>query len=229
MLLDSLFTGVLEGSGETVTFLSFLLCVGTSLAIGFFLALLYTYKNRCSKSFVVTIAILPAVVCMVIMMVNGNLGAGVAVAGTFSLVRFRSAPGSAKEISAIFIAMAAGLATGMGYLGYAVVFSVIVGILLTLYAGSSIGSRKSTERQLKITIPEDLDYAGVFDDLFEKYTSKYELAGVRTTNMGSLFKLTYEITLKDSAKEKQLIDELRCRNGNLEILLEKQISAVEEL
>ncbi|HOO27037.1 MAG TPA: DUF4956 domain-containing protein [Lachnospiraceae bacterium] len=227
-MLSSLFTGVLESSEETVTAASFLLCVGTSLAIGLFLTFLYSYKSRCSKSFIVTLAILPAVVCMVIMMVNGNLGAGVAVAGTFSLVRFRSAPGSAKEISAIFIAMAAGLAAGMGYLGYAVTFSVIVGVLMAVYSNSNIGNGKSDERQLKITIPENLDYTGVFDDLFEKYTTKCELEGVKTASMGSLFKLTYDITLKNIEEEKLFIDALRCRNGNLEIVMARKISAAAE-
>ncbi|MFT3984852.1 MAG: DUF4956 domain-containing protein [Lachnospiraceae bacterium] len=228
-MLSSLFTGITEGADETVTLVSFLLCVGTALAIGLFLALLYTYKSRYTKSFVITIAILPAVVCMVIMMVNGNLGAGVAVAGAFSLVRFRSAPGSAKEIIAIFIAMAAGLAAGMGYLSYAVLFSIVVGAVMALYTNSRLGNGRSMERVLRVTIPEDLDYTGVFDDLFTKYTSAWELEGVKTAGMGSLFKLSYSITLKNAEEEKQMIDEIRCRNGNLEIVMAKQTGTPEEL
>lgn len=229
MLLSSLFTEVMENGEETVTFVSFLLCIGTALAIGLFLALLYTYKSQYTKSFVITLAILPAIVCMVIMMVNGNLGAGVAVAGAFSLVRFRSAPGSAKEISAIFIAMAAGLTAGMGYLGYAVLFSVVVGAAMALYTNSRLGNGKSMERVLRVTIPEDLDYTGVFDDLFTKYALQWELSSVKTASMGSLFRLTYAVTLKDTEEEKQMIDELRCRNGNLEIVMAKQAGTPEEL
>ncbi len=229
MLLSSLFTGITEGADEAVTLVSFLLCIGTALAIGLLLALLYTYKSRYTKSFVVTLAILPAVVCMVIMMVNGNLGAGVAVAGAFSLIRFRSAPGSAKEIIAIFIAMAAGLTAGMGYLSYAVLFSILVGGVMALYINSRLGNGRSMERVLRVTIPEDLDYTDIFDDLFLKYTSGWELDGVKTAGMGSLFKLSYTLTLKNAEEEKQMIDEIRCRNGNLEIVMAKQAGTPEEL
>ena len=166
-----------------------------------------------------TLAILPAVVCIVIMMVNGNVGTGVAVAGAFSLVRFRSVPGSAKEIGAIFIAMGAGLVSGMGYLGYAVLYMVILSLVMALYVQIRAWEKNAgSEKTMVITIPEDLDYTEVFDDLLEAYTSRYELTEVKTTNMGSLFKLTYQLSLKDTSKEKEMIDHLRCRNGNLEIM-----------
>lgn len=219
-MLNNLFKGVFDTSLQTVISpLNFLLCVGTALVIGLLLAFVYTYKNKYTQSFVVTLSLLPAIVCVVIMMVNGNIGAGVAVAGSFSLVRFRSVPGTAKEIGAIFLAMGAGLITGMGYLGYGVLFTLILGLINLLYVRIGLGEEKHShlEKTMDITIPEDLNYTDIFDDLFEKYTSSYELIRVRTTNMGSLFKLTYNLTLNNADDEKKFIDDLRCRNGNLEI------------
>ena len=168
--------------------------------------------------------LLPAGVCVVIMMVNGNVGTGVAVAGAFSLVRFRSVPGTAKEIGILFLAMGAGLIAGMGYIGYAFLFAVILCLATMVYSRLDLGEKKNAEifKTLHITIPEDLDYSEVFTDLFTEYTTAFELVQVRTTNMGSLFKLTYNLTLKNPGKEKGLIDKLRCRNGNLEISIFKQ-------
>ena len=229
---DTIFEGIFDNGGVTVIAVSdFLVCMGVSLGIGVFLALVYTYKSRYTKSFVITLAILPAVVCVVIMMVNGNVGTGVAVAGAFSLVRFRSAPGTAKEIGTIFLAMGAGLMAGMGYLGYAVLFSLLLGLVMLFYQKIGLGEtrRAVREKTLHITIPEDLDYTEVFDDLLEKYTSTAEVVSVKPTNMGSLFKLTYQITLKNVLEEKELIDALRCRNGNLEISITRQEAAVYEL
>lgn len=217
-------SGIFSSTTETIAVPQFLLGIAVALVIGIFLAAVYSYKTKYTKSFVVTLALLPAVVCVVIMMVNGNVGAGVAVAGAFSLVRFRSVPGTAKEIGTIFLAMGAGLICGMGYLGYAVLFSLILGIAMFILNKVNIGADKRLEqdRILKITIPEDLNYTGAFDDLFEKYTVKYETVSVRTANMGSLFKLTYNVTLKNPNDEKDFIDDLRCRNGNLEISMARQ-------
>lgn len=231
-MLNTIFTGVFDTSTTNVVQVGdFLLCVAVSLIIGVFLAAVYTYKSRYTQSFVMTLALLPAVVCVVIMMVNGNVGAGVAVAGAFSLVRFRSVPGSAKEICAIFLAMGAGLMTGMGYLAYGVIFAVIMGVMMFLYTHFELGKnkKKMNFKTLHITIPEDLDYTGVFDGIMEKFTEKYELVNVKTTNMGSLFKLTYNVVLKDAASEKEFIDKLRCRNGNLEISMSMQDTTVMEL
>lgn len=197
---------------------SFLLCTAASLILGLLIALLFCFRSHCSRGFAATLALLPAIVQTVIMLVNGNLGTGIAVMGAFNLVRFRSAPGSAREICAIFLAMAVGLASGMGYLAIALVFTVIVGAASLLLTALGLGKSPRSEKDLKITIPEGLDYTGVFDDLFAEYTLHHELYSVRTTNMGSLFKLTYRITLKDSSREKAFIDALRCRNGNLEII-----------
>ena len=211
-MLNTLFQGIFDSATTSV-----------SLVLGIILACAYSYKTRHNGSFVRTLAILPAVVCVVIMMVNGNVGAGVAVAGAFSLVRFRSVPGSAKDIGAIFIAMGSGLITGMGYLGYAAVFTVVLSLIMMAYVHMNLwDKRQISEKQLIITIPEDLDYTQVFDDLMAKYTEKTDLVKVKTTNMGSLFKLTYDVKLKDPAKEKEFIDELRCRNGNLEIMMMNQ-------
>lgn len=221
-MLDSLFKGVFDTELTVVISpADFLLCVGASLLIGLVLCAMTMWRTKSSGSFAVTLALLPAVVCVVIMMVNGNVGAGVAVAGAFSLVRFRSAPGSAREIGAIFIAMGAGLIAGMGYLGYAALFSLLLGGVTMLYTALRLGEG-SRYKTLHITIPEDLDYTGVFDPVLKEYAADYALKQVKTTNMGSLFKLTYDLTLRDPAKEKLLIDELRCRNGNLEISMSYQ-------
>ena len=230
MWLNNIFTSVLNSTAtSTITLTSFMLCVGAALILGLVTSLTYTIKTRYTKSFVVTLATLPAVVTMIIMMVNGNLGAGVAVAGTFSLVRFRSIPGTAKEIGAIFLAMGTGLALGMGYIGYAIIFTVILNGLGIMYTLSPVGEPKSTQRTLSITIPEDLNYTDAFDDLFTSYASKYELLNVKTTNMGSLFKLTYDVELENIGAEKEFIDALRCRNGNLEIAMAKKCLSMGEL
>ena len=219
-MLNTIFGGIFDTQTTNVISVSdFLLCIAVSLVLGLVLAAVYTYKTRYTKSFLTTLALLPAIVCVVILMVNGNVGTGVAVAGTFSLVRFRSVPGTAKEIGAIFLAMCAGLIAGMGYLGYAVLFTVVLCAILFLYNLLDFGSRKNGERYkvLHITIPEDLDYTGAFDEVLDKYTASHELVQVKTTNMGSLFRLTYNLVLKSPEEEKELIDKLRCRNGNLEI------------
>lgn len=224
-MLDNLFNGIFDTNMTTVVSVSdFLLCVGCSLVIGLILAFAYMYRTRYTKSFVATVALLPAVVCVVIMMVNGNIGTGVAVAGAFSLVRFRSVPGTAKEIGVLFLAMGAGLVAGMGYLAFALLFTVILCGVTVLYARLDLGEKKNAAvyKTLHITIPENLDYSEVFEDLFAAYTTSCELTQVKTTNMGSLFKLTYNVTLRDPKKEKELIDQLRCRNGNLEISISKQ-------
>lgn len=224
-MIDNLFRGLFDTDMTVViTPAEFLTCLGVSLGIGLILAALYQYHTRYTRSFVVTLALLPAVVCVVIMMVNGNVGAGVAVAGAFSLVRFRSAPGSAREIGAIFAAMGAGLMAGMGYLGYAALFALILGGITMAYHALGFGGGNAALRcrTLHITIPEDLDYTGVFDPILAQYATKSELKQVKTTNMGSLFKLTYDLTLRDGGQEKALIDTLRQRNGNLEISLCQQ-------
>lgn len=203
--------------GTELTLTSFLICMGVSLLLGVGTALVAGYRSRSTQSLAITLAILPAVVQAVIMLVNGSIGAGIAVAGAFSLVRFRSAPGTAREIAAIFLAMAIGLATGMGYVGLAaLLFLILAGAMLALTV-LRFGQKEDAGRILKITIPEDLDYDGLFDDLFERYTTAHTLEKVKTTNMGTLYELRYRITLRQEPVPKVFLDELRCRNGNLNI------------
>lgn len=231
-MLNNFFRGIFDTEATAVISVTdFMMCVICSLVIGLILAVTFMYKSRYSKSFVLTLALLPAIVCIVIMMVNGNIGTGVAVAGAFSLVRFRSAPGTAKEIGSLFIAMSAGLIGGMGYLAYAVLFTMIMCIMLFLYNQTGFGKNKNDYKYktLRITIPEDLDYTGVFNDIFDKYTTECDLISVKTSNMGSLYKLTYNITFNTNESEKEMIDILRCRNGNLEISVSHQETPVTEL
>ena len=224
----NLFNSVIPSTG--ITPLVFIILVLVSLVLGGIMALIHTYRNDYTKSFIMTLAILPAVICVVILMVNGNIGAGVAVAGTFSLVRFRSAPGTAREIGAIFAVMGMGLIMGMGYIGYAALFTCLIGLAILMYSRFSADGKKSTRKILKITIPENLNYSDVFDEFLEKYTKSYKLKQVKTSNMGSLYKLSYEIVLTDPSIEKEFIDQLRTRNGNLEIsLAEYQMQNADQL
>lgn len=224
----NLFNSIIPSTGITPSV--FIILVLATLVLGGILALIHTYKNDYTKSFIMTLAILPAVVAVVILMVNGNIGAGVAVAGAFSLVRFRSAPGTAREIGALFAAMGMGLIMGMGYIGYAALFTCLIGIAMLVYAGISAGDKKNIRKSLKITIPENLNYTDVFDEVLSKYTKSYRLKQVKTSNMGSLFKLSYEIVLSDPSLEKEFLDDLRVRNGNLEISIsDYQTQSAEQL
>ena len=219
--MPDLFDSILaEGTQTTLTVGKFLICVGISLLAGLIYCLASSLFSRESRSLRLSLFFLPAVICVTVMMVNGNLGIGVAVAGAFSLVRFRSAPGSAKEMAVIFMTMCTGLITGVGYIAYALLFTVIMCAVLILAQLVSV-KRSNIDRRriLKITVPEDLDYEGIFDDIFDGYTSSHTLVGVKTSNMGSLYRLTYELTLKDAKSAKAFIDSLRVRNGNLEISL----------
>lgn len=228
---ENLFKGLFDTETTAVISVSdFMICLFASLVLGLVMAFAYMYRARYTKSFVVTLALLPAVVCVVIMLVNGNVGTGVAVAGAFSLVRFRSVPGSAKEICTLFLAMGAGLIAGMGYIGFAVLFTLVMCVIFILYTQINFGDKKNgAYRTLNITVPEDLNYIEVFDDILKCYTKSFELVRVKTTNMGSLFKLTYNVVMLDIKDEKQMIDQLRVRNGNLEISLCRQESVVSEL
>lgn len=230
-MLDTLFSSTFSTAASAITLQGFCLSMLSALLLGAALTLVYTYKNSSSRSFTITLAMLPAVVSVVIMMVSGSLGAGVAVAGTFSLVRFRSAPGTAREICAVFLAMAVGLACGMGYLGFAALFTAVMCAVSFFYTRIGFGERKNAEllRRLRVTVPEELEYGGVFDDIFAEFTTQAKLVAVKTTNFGSLNKLTYEIELKQPGTDKQLIDALRCRNGNLEISSAVQTMDAREL
>ena len=229
-MMDTIFSGIYNPA-TGITLGTFMVSITVALILGALMAAIYCFRSQHSRSFVMTLALLPATVSVVILLVNGNLGAGVAVAGTFSLVRFRSTPGTAREITAIFLAMAVGLACGMGYPAFAALFAVLMCLVSLLYTLTNFGgqSRSQFRRVLRITVPENLDYTTVFDDLFEKYTSQVRLIEVKTTNLGSLNRLTYELTLQKAGTEKEFIDELRCRNGNLEISMSYQSTESREL
>ncbi len=225
-MLNKIFTSII---GTTLTAQSFIICSAFSLILGFLLALTHIYKNRTTKSFTLTVAVLPLIVQVIIMLVNGNLGTGIAVAGAFSLVRFRSVPGNAREILSIFMAMAVGLATGVGYVGVAIIFTLLLILANFLYSHSGFGETGKNNREIKITVPEDLNYSTAFSEVFEKYTKQFDLKRVKTTNMGSLYRLTYSVVLRNINEEKEFLDALRTRNGNLEIICNYSPTVSEEL
>lgn len=226
-MLSNIFTSIITNGTFTGAQLG--IATVTSLICGLIIAGTYLVKNRCSRSFAVTLVLLPAIVELVIILVNGNIGAGVAVAGAFSLVRFRSAPGKGQEITSIFLAMAVGLATGMGYVGVAVLFSVVVSLINLLLNVLKFGEAGDNFRTLKITVPENLDYEGKFEDIFNKYLSTYTFDEVKTSNMGSLYKITLSVVMKPNISSKDFLDELRTRNGNLDISLGRRIDSMDTL
>ncbi len=224
-----MFTSVLNSVEGSMTLQNALLCAAVSLALGVFIAFIYGWQGACSKNFMVTLAMLPVLVQMVIMLVNGNLGTSVAVLGAFSLVRFRSVPGSSKEMAVIFFAMAIGLATGTGYLGFAAAMTFVVGVVFLILEKSHFGEWKQEHKDLRVTIAEHLDYTEIFDDIFQTYTSQCCLQKVKTTNLGSMYELDYHITLKDVRQEKEMLDAIRCRNGNLTVICGRRATQQEEL
>ncbi|VTT00815.1 membrane protein [Streptococcus gordonii] len=226
-MLNQLFNDVFTSTA--VKPLIMLEAIGVALVLGLVVAKVYQYKTVYSKSFVMSLALLPALIAVVIFLVNGSLGAGVAVMGAFSLIRFRSAPGGAKELVSIFLAMTIGIAIGMGYLVFAGTFTLIMSVAIVLLETINFGQMKHSIRQLTIVIPESLDYESIFDDIFDKATNHLELASVKTSDMGSLFKLKYIIQLNGKMTEKELMDALRTRNGNLEIAISRFITKENEL
>ncbi|MGN1100591.1 MAG: DUF4956 domain-containing protein [Huintestinicola sp.] len=224
-----MFNSILNSAAfSSNVFLQVLICVGAAAGSGLIIALCYMFRSRYTSGFACTLILLPIVVSAVIMLVNGNIGTGIAVAGTFTLVRFRSFQGTSREIAALFTAMASGLAAGMGQLGFLIVFTLIMGavmLLLTLVKfGETVG--KSI---LKIDVPEDMDFENAFDDILNKYTSSFTLISSKTVSMGSIYEIKYEICLKSGAGIKKMIDEIRCRNGNLTVECAQQLVSREEL
>ena len=225
-----MFTSYLVNAAGELTTEGALISLVASMICGLVIAALYMVRSDYGKNFVIALVILPALVQVVITVVNGNLGASVAVMGAFSLVRFRSAPGSAKDITAIFFAMAVGLANGMGYILYSATIVGIVGVIYLFLTLSGFGEHGVREKHLKVLIPESLDYTTVFDDVFEKYVKRSELIKVKTTDLGSIFELNYQITLKDAKQEKEFLDALRTKNGNLTIICSRAVNrTVEEI
>ena len=214
-MLNSIFSSVTS----SISIGDILLSSFVSIILGILIAFTNKITSKYNKNFLITISILPLLVATVIIMVNGNLGTSVAIVGAFSLVRFRSIPGTSKEIISVFFAMAVGLATGMGQLVFAAILTVSVSLMLIILSKTKFGEVKKQTKILRITLPDNLDYTEVFDDIFATYVKSYTLEKVKTTNLGSLFELTYLITIKKDINEKEFIDELRSRNGNLKIIL----------
>ena len=212
-----MFTSVIDTSSGSISVESALLCTAAALVFGLLIAVVYMADTHFTKNFVITLALLPALVQIVILIVNGNLGASVAVLGTFGLVRFRSVPGTSKEIASVFFSMAVGLACGMGQLIFAGMVTVLISFVMVLLTKSHFGEKRGEWRHLKIVIPVNLDYSDIFDDIFAAYTKTVSLDKVKTINLGSMYELDYHIVLKDRNREKDMIDEIRCRNGNLAI------------
>lgn len=224
-MFESIFT---ESSTATLTIQDAAICMAAAIILGVIIAFThYKTSKSTTKNFLLSLTVMPLLVQVVIMMVNGNLGASIAVMGAFNLVRFRSAPGNAKEIMSIFWAMAIGLAVGMGQIAFAAAITVVVAIILFIISKIKFIEDVNTKKKLKIQIPEELDYVDVFQDVFKKYTKIVELQKARTTNMGSLYELTYILELKPEANEKEFIDELRVRNGNLSIQLSRNFEEKE--
>ncbi|MBQ8258105.1 MAG: DUF4956 domain-containing protein [Clostridia bacterium] len=214
--MNDLFASIIT-AGTGLTLQSYLVALGTSLLCGLIVQLATSFKNNVTKSFAVTVLLLPAIVQTVIMMVNGNVGTGIAVAGAFSLVRFRSVPGKAREIASIFLAMTAGLASAAGYVGIAILFTAVISVIMLVF--SLIPIKREREYELHVTVPESLNFDGAFDPIFKEYARSSRLVKTKTSSMGSLYKLTYILDLKDYSRSKEMIDKIRERNGNLEILL----------
>ena len=213
-MLESILNSTTELSIE-----SLLICSIVSIILGLVISIVHSYTSKYTKNFLITLAVLPVLVQSIILMVSGNLGTSVAIVGAFGLVRFRSLPGTSKEILSVFFAMTIGLATGMGQLVFATIITILVSILLIALSKSRFGSKKSSVKLLKVTMPDNLDYTEVFDDIFNSYVKNYTVESVKTVNLGSLFEIIYLIDLKKDINEKKFIDEIRCRNGNLKIIL----------
>ena len=226
-MLESIFSGATETA--TISMGQAAICIGVGIVLGIIISLTHKATTKSNQNFLLTIAVLPVLVQVVILLINGNLGTSLAVAGAFSLIRFRSMPGNSKEIITVFWAMTVGLALGMGYVVYSVIFTIVVAILMFIYNYVANKVFNLAQRKLKIVIPENLDYEEVFNDLFEKYTDKCELRKSKTTNMGSTYELIYIINLKKNIKEKEFLDEIRIRNGNMLVMIERMQFDEEEL
>lgn len=222
-MLKSLF----DSTSSSVELWTILVCTLVSILLGVIVAYTHKKTSKYSKNFLITLAILPVLVQTVMIMVNGNLGTSIAIVGAFSLVRFRSLPGTSKEILSVFFSMAIGLATGMGHIFFASIMTIIVSLAIILLNKLKLFDLNSNTKMLKILIPENLDYTNMFDDIFNKFVKEYKLEKVKITNMGSLFELSYRITFKNDINEKEFIDEIRIRNGNLKIILSHELDGTE--
>lgn len=224
-----MFQSILTNDVSSISIKASIICMVASIILGIVVAFVHMYTEKSSKTFIITLALLPVLVQVVMLMVNGNLGTSVAILGAFSLIRFRSMPGTSRELLSVFFAMAIGLSTGMGHILFAVIFTVLVSVCIIIFSKSKFGETKNEEKSLKIAIPESLNYIDIFEDLFKKYTSKNKLRKIKTTNMGSMYELSYIIELKKDVNVKDFIDDIRCKNGNLTVAITEAESMTAEL
>ena len=215
-----MFNSVISSEGLTLT--SCLICVISSILLGLIISFIHIKSGKNSKNFIITLTLLPLLVATVMIMVNKNLGTGVAIAGAFSLIRFRSISGTSREIISVFWAMAVGIAIGMGQIFFATIVTLVVSLVMFILNTSKYGENRDNEKILEIQIPEDLEYDTMFNEVFNKFTNNYDLIKIKTTNLGSLYELKYMINLKHDVSEKHFIDELRILNGNLKVCLHKE-------
>lgn len=221
-MFESVFDITSTATDSQITILSLIIALAAALALGLFQSFVYmrTHKDKNpSQSFALTLVMVPAVIAIIVLLVGSNIARAFSLAGVFAIIRFRSAPGDPKDIAFVLFSMAVGLSCGMGYIGYAVVVSLVLGLAMLLLDAVNFGKSKAGSKLLKITIPENLDYQDAFKDVLSKYTTQYNLNKVRTTDLGSLYELVYTVTTREDLREKEFIDELRCRNGNLTITL----------
>lgn len=214
-----MFNTIFDSTSASLSITTGLICAAVALLLGVVIAITHMKTTQTTKGFLVTLATLPLLVMAVMIMINGNLGTSIAILGAFSLIRFRSIQGHAKDLLSVFFAMMVGLACGMGHILFAVVITAIAVVAILFFSKTSFLEPNRRERVLKIVIPEDLDYEEVFDEIFAKYTSRISLAQMKTMNMGSLYKLTYNVTMKPGVKEKDFLDDIRVKNCNLKVLL----------
>lgn len=214
-----MFNSIFDSTTTGLSITTGLICAGVALLLGVIIAITHMKTSQTTKGFLVTLATLPLLVMAVMIMINGNLGTSIAILGAFSLIRFRSIQGRAKDLLSVFFAMMVGLACGMGHVLFAVVITIISVVAIVFFTYTHFLEPNKKQRVLKIMVPEDLDYEEVFDEIFAKYTSRVDLVQMKTMNMGSLYKLTYDITMKNGVKEKEFLDEIRIKNCNLKVLL----------
>lgn len=213
---------ILSTTGESFTLINAIVVMISSIILGLVISSVYLFTHRresTQQGFIITLVMLPIVISVIILLIGNNVARAFSLAGAFSIIRFRSAPGDAKDMSYIFFTLAVGLACGMGYIGYATLITIVLCVLMIILSMTGYGQSKTTHLQLKITVPEHLNYQDLFDDVLEDYTTSYRLERVKTREFGALFEVSYRIQLKDKTKQKEFLDLIRCRNGNLNVSL----------
>lgn len=229
-MLENIFTSTLSSTATDLTLTNAMITIVISIILGGLISLTYMYTNRSgfSQNFTLTMVLLPTIVAIIILLIGSNIARAFSLAGAFSIIRFRSAPGDPKDIAYVLFTMAAGLAVGTGYYGYAILFTIILCVMMIILNQLNFGSRKTTQRMLKVTIPENLSYEEAFQEVFQRFGVKHELKKIRTTELGSLYELIYTVTMQSSTDQKAFLDEIRCRNGNLDLSLTMSPSPINE-